>query len=61
LGKILREELIRWILSHVDLDAHCYVYGSLPASEGCTGPAITFCAHLDTSPAESGARVTPVC
>ena len=60
LARILREELLSLGLSHVDLDAHCYVYGSLSASQGCTGPPITLCAHLDTSPAESGAHVKPV-
>ena len=60
LGRMLKEELLSLGLSHVDLDAHGYVYGTLPASRGCAGPPITLCAHLDTSPAESGGDVTPV-
>ena len=60
LGRLLKEELIELALENVELDAHCYVYAALPASEGFKGPPITFCAHLDTSPSESGANVTPV-
>ena len=59
LGRLLREELLELGLSDAELEAHCYVYASLPASEGFVGPAITFCSHLDTSPSESGADVTP--
>jgi len=60
LARALKEELIELDLDDVELDAHCYVYATLPASKGFFGPAITFCAHLDTSPAVSGAHVTPV-
>lgn len=60
LGRLLREELMEAGLKDVELDAHCYVYASLPASTGDMGPALTFCSHLDTSPSESGANVKPV-
>jgi tripeptide aminopeptidase len=60
LGRLLKEELIELGVSDVLLDARCYVYGTVPASTGFAGSAITFCSHLDTSPAESGAHVTPV-
>ena len=60
LAKLLKEELIELGLSNVMLDAHCYVYASMPASKGFDGPAITFCSHLDTSPSESGADVNPL-
>ncbi len=60
LARLLREELLDLGLSDVALDAHCYGYASLSATEGVVGPAITFCSHLDTSPSESGADVTPV-
>lgn len=60
LARLLREELLDLGLLDVELDANCYGYATLPASEGFVGPAITFCSHLDTSPAESGADVTPV-
>lgn len=60
LGRILREDLILLGLENVELDAHCYVYATLPGGTGCVGPSITFCAHLDTSSSESGADVRPV-
>ncbi|MCP4576015.1 MAG: peptidase T [Deltaproteobacteria bacterium] len=60
LGRLLKEELIELGLSDIELDAHCYVYATLPASVGFAGPAITFCSHLDTSPSESGADVRPM-
>lgn len=39
---------------------HCYVYASVPASAGCEeDPVIGFIAHMDTSPAITGAEVKP--
>lgn len=39
---------------------HCYVYASLPASEGMEEkPVLGFIAHMDTSPAVSGKDVKP--
>lgn len=39
---------------------HCYVYASVPASKGCEdAPVIGFIAHMDTSPAVTGAGVKP--
>lgn len=39
---------------------HCYIYASIPASAGCEdAPVIGFIAHMDTSPAMSGAGVKP--
>lgn len=39
---------------------HCYVYASVPASEGCEkAPVLGFIAHMDTSPAVSDANVKP--
>ena len=60
LGRILREEIIELGLEDVELDAHCYVYATLPGRAGCVAPPITFCAHLDTSSSESGANVRPI-
>lgn len=40
--------------------AHGYVYASVPASAGCEdAPVIGFIAHMDTSPAVTGAGVKP--
>ena len=42
------------------VDEKCYVYGTIPASEGCEGkPSLGFIAHLDTSPDSSGENVKP--
>ena len=60
LAKILKEELVALGLQGVELDDFCYVYGTLPASEGFKGPAVTFCAHMDTSPSEKGRDVVPI-
>lgn len=39
---------------------NCYVYASVPASEGCEkAPVLGFIAHMDTSPAVSDANVKP--
>lgn len=39
---------------------HGYVYASVPASSGCEdAPVIGFIAHMDTSPAVTGAGVNP--
>ncbi|MBQ7775148.1 MAG: peptidase T [Lachnospiraceae bacterium] len=39
---------------------HCYVYATIPAAKGCeNSPVIGFIAHMDTSPAMSGANVKP--
>jgi len=38
----------------------CYVYASIPASDGCAdAPVLGLIAHMDTSPAASGAGVKP--
>lgn len=39
---------------------NCYVYASVPASEGCEGAAVLgFIAHMDTSPAVTDTDVKP--
>lgn len=61
LAKLLKKELLELGMDDVELDEFCYVYATVPASDGVSeSPSITFCAHMDTSPAESGKKVTPV-
>ncbi len=61
LGLSLADELRELGFSHVDCDAHCYVYGLLPATEGYEDKkSIGFIAHMDTSPVFSGRDVHPV-
>lgn len=61
LAKLLYEQLQAMGAADVHYDTeHCYVYGVIPASEGCEdAPAVGFIAHMDTSPAMSGTNVKP--
>ena len=55
LAKLLHKELHEMgVETHYDRK-NCYVYAKLPGEE----PAIGFIAHMDTSPAASGANVHP--
>lgn len=61
LAKILTEQLQEMGAEEIVYDKkHCYVYASVPASAGCeNAPVIGFIAHMDTSPAVTGAGVKP--
>lgn len=61
LAKMLVEELMAMGASEIHYDQeHCYVYASVPASEGCEeAPVIGFIAHMDTSPAVTDTNVKP--
>jgi tripeptide aminopeptidase len=60
LAKMLMEELQEMGLSDAEVDKHCYVYATLPASPGYEAvKTIGFIAHMDTSP-ESPGKVTPM-
>ena len=61
LAKLLYEQLLAMGAADVHYDKeHCYVYGFIPASEGCEdAPTVGFIAHMDTSPAMSGTNVKP--
>lgn len=60
LSRLLEREMKELGMEDVHLDGHAYVYGSLPATEGCEGrAAIGFIAHLDTIPDFSGENVQP--
>lgn len=60
LARKIAEQLEALNVRRVSLDARGYLYGQVPASDTAVGPPISFCAHLDTSPAESGKGVKPV-
>jgi tripeptide aminopeptidase len=60
LARLLKDELLELGLRDVDLTERGFLYAVLPPSPGARPPALTFCAHLDTSPSESGSGVTPV-
>ena len=61
LASFLYEQLQEMGAREVHYDrTHCYVYGAILASEGYEDvPAVGFIAHMDTSPAMSGANVKP--
>jgi len=60
LAKILVDELKAVGLADAQVDEHCYVTASLPATPGCEKvPAIAFIAHMDTYPEVSGKDVKP--
>ncbi len=48
LGKALCDEMVNMGISNVNIDDNGYVYGEIPASEGCeNAPVIGFIAHMD--------------
>ena len=60
LARFLENELKGLGLQNVRLDEYCYVYGELPASEGCENePSIGLIAHMDTSSAVPGDNIKP--
>lgn len=61
LAELLARQLEAMGAEEVTYDReHCYVYASIPASEGCEqAPVLGLIAHMDTSPAVSGAEVKP--
>jgi len=59
LARYLKSELESLGLEDVEMDAHAYVYATLPANTQKTVPIIGFIAHMDTSPDCSGANVKP--
>ncbi|MEY4172331.1 MAG: hypothetical protein RL485_701, partial [Bacteroidota bacterium] len=60
LGRLLVTELHALGLSDAELDAHGYVYATLPATTANSVPVICWCAHMDTSPEAPGADVQPI-
>lgn len=61
LARVLEAEMKELGLKHVHLDEQCYLYGSLPATEGCEDrSAIGFIAHMDTVADYCGHDITPM-
>ena len=60
-AKLLAEQLVAIGAEEVTYDAqYGYVYATVPASQGCEdAPVLGFIAHMDTSPAVTGANVKP--
>ena len=62
LARLLVKELGEMGASDIRFDEeHCYVYATIPSNlpEGQQAPTVGFIAHMDTSPAVSGANVNP--
>ena len=60
LARMLVEEMKQIGIQDARVDDKCYVYGSIPATEGMENvPAIGFIAHMDTAPDFCGAGVNP--
>ncbi len=61
LAELLERQLRKMGAQEIIYDKeHCYVYATIPASAGCeNAPVLGYIAHMDTSPAVSGAGVAP--
>ncbi|TKJ38374.1 peptidase T [candidate division LCP-89 bacterium B3_LCP] len=59
LARVLEKELQELGLQNIELDEHCYLYATLPPSDGVNATPIGLLAHMDTSPAVSGENVKP--
>jgi tripeptide aminopeptidase len=59
LGALLVRELREIGIADAELDAHGYVYATIPATTDKPVPVICFCSHMDTSPDCAGAGVKP--
>ena len=60
LAKLLVDELKALGADNAEVDEMCYVYASLPATEGYeNAPGIGFIAHMDTAPDFCGENVQP--
>jgi tripeptide aminopeptidase len=62
LARLLVKELEGLGAEHVRIDEHCMVYARIAGNTGRDDgiPVIGFLAHVDTSPATSGANVKPI-
>lgn len=61
LAHMLVEDMKATGIEDARVDEHCYVYGTVPASEGCEGkPALGLIAHMDTAPDAPGENVNPI-
>ena len=60
LSRILVEELKKLGIADAELDAHGYVYATLPATTTKEVPVLCYCSHVDTAPDCSGKNVKPI-
>src|SRR5262245_52684994 len=60
LARLLVDELRQLGAANIRLSDHCMVYATVPGNTSADVPTIGFLAHVDTSPAVSGANVRPI-
>ncbi|MFM7671117.1 MAG: peptidase T [Bacteroidota bacterium] len=60
LSRLLVQELLQMGITDAQLDAHGYVYATIPPTTDRPAPVICFCAHVDTAPDCSGSGVNPI-
>jgi tripeptide aminopeptidase len=60
LGRLLVRELHDMGLHDAAADEHGIILATIPATNGSSGPAMAWIAHLDTSPETSGHNVKPI-
>lgn len=61
LSNLLAEELRALGVADAHVDAHGYVYATIPSNADRTDvPVICFCSHVDTSPDVTGENVKPI-
>jgi tripeptide aminopeptidase len=60
LARMLADELEQLGAANVRVSEHCMVYATVAGNTSANVPTIGFLAHVDTSPAVSGANVKPV-
>ena len=60
LSRILVEELKKLGIADAKLDAHGYIYATLPATTNKDVPVLCYCSHVDTAPDCSGKDVKPI-
>lgn len=58
-AEYLTKELKNIGIQNSETDKYGYVYAHIPASKGCSAPALALIAHMDTAPDMSGANVKP--
>lgn len=61
LSRILVQELKEIGIADAELDAHGYVYATIPSNiNDADVPVLCYCAHVDTAPDASGTGVKPI-
>ena len=60
LAQVLVEELKEMGVHDAYMDAHGYVFGTVPSNTEKQVPVVCFCSHMDTSPDASGRDVRPL-